>query len=139
MAGGEGEHGGAVLRDESALDLCLSAALEDEALDEGALAVGLRGLGDGEGDFAGHAHHLPFDGGQRGADRARPGGERGGGEYPVECHGEQDQRRRAGRSHTLSESRRARSRNRFSTCPRQMATTRPEGSMRKLSGSWAVP
>ena len=78
LVAGEGEHAVAELGHEGLLDLVLGAAGVDLALDEGALAVGLGGLGGERQRRAAHrAHHLVLHVGQSGPGAV--GGQRGRG------------------------------------------------------------
>ncbi len=132
MRARKAENGGTVLSDERALDLGFAVTAVDQALDVGALAIRLRRLGDVQGDFAGDAHHLPLDHGQRGARaRCRCGGARWTREGAC---GEQDGER-ASHPQELSASTRARLRNAWPISPRERATTLPRRSTMKLSGS----
>ena len=120
----------------------------DQRLDVGALAVGLRRLGDVQRDLARHAHHLAFDLRQRGAgrrlfavrDRApSPAAATRAIEPSSAGMRARAAARRAGELIAIAP---ARSRGRRTPGRSRRAgdaTTCPSRSTMKLSGSWSVP
>ncbi len=137
------EHRRAVLRDQRPLDLRFVATFVYEVLDEHALARGLRGLRDVQGDFAGHAHDLAFDGDERRARRGSAGlagaSDRRRGDRERQDRGEQRPAISARAHHVLRARATARLRNPSPISPREIATMCPVRLMTKLSGSWSVP
>ena len=133
LVAGQGQHAVAELGHQGALDLVLGAAGVHLALDERALAVGLRSLGGQRERRAAHrAHHLVLHVGQGGLRAV--GGQRGrcGGE---QRRGGQEAGQRAPHAASLRSGATVRRRNSSSTGPRCRAATRPRGRSRRSRGS----